>query len=160
MWDLAKSFPGMKAVNTGFGGSEIRDVTHFADRLIFNHQPNVIVFYAGDNDISSSRTPDQVLADFKAFVDAAHARLPKTPVYFISIKPSPARWAKYETQTKANALVKAMCEKDQWLGYIDVVPLLLGGDGKPVEEYYAKDGLHLSPDGYDLLSKLVIRSID
>jgi lysophospholipase L1-like esterase len=160
LWDLTRSFPGMKTVNSGFGGSEIRDVTHFADRLIFKHKPDMIIVYAGDNDLNSGRTPDQVLADFKAFVEVAHAKSPETPVWFISIKPSPARWTQYDTQTKANALVKALCAKDDWLGYIDVVPLMLGEDGKPRKELYAKDGLHLSPAGYEAVSRLVLETVD
>ena len=35
LWDLAKSFPDWKVTNSGFGGSEIRDSTLFADRLIY-----------------------------------------------------------------------------------------------------------------------------
>src|SRR4029078_1369134 len=114
-----------------------------------------IVFYAGDNDINSRRTPEQVLADFRAFVEAAHKAVPKARVDFIAIKPSLARWVQFETQSKANALVKAVCEKDERLAYIDVVPALLGPDGKPRPDMYAKDGLHLSPAGYEVLSKLV-----
>src|SRR5262245_14528035 len=37
LWDLSTAFP--KATNSGFGGSEIRDVTHFADRIILKHEP-------------------------------------------------------------------------------------------------------------------------
>src|SRR6478752_5359555 len=43
LWDLARSFPDWKATNSGFGGSEIRDVTRFADRLVFKHEPRAIV---------------------------------------------------------------------------------------------------------------------
>jgi lysophospholipase L1-like esterase len=160
LWDLKKSYPRLNAVNSGFGGSEIRDVTHFADRLVFKHQPFGIIFYAGDNDINSGRTPEQVVSDFKAFADAAHAKLPETHIYFISIKPSPARWAQFEKQSKANELVKSLCEKCGWVSYIDLVPHLLGADGKPIPDLYAKDGLHLSPAGYEVLSKLVGKSVD
>jgi hypothetical protein len=155
LWDLAKSFPDWKATNCGFGGSEIRDVTHFADRLVFKHEPRAIVFYAGDNDVNSGRTPEQVLADFEVFTEATHKVLPKTRIYFIAIKPSPARWKKYEVQTKANALVKEFCAKDQRLAYIDAVTPLLGKDDKPRDELYVKDRLHLSPTGYEILVEAV-----
>jgi hypothetical protein len=155
LWDLVKSFPDWKATNSGFGGSEIRDVTHFADRLVFKHEPRAIVFYAGDNDINSGRMPEQVLADFQAFAEVAQKVLPKTRIYFIAIKPSPARWAKYEVQSNANALVKEFCAKHDRLSYVDVVRLLLGPEGKPREELYVKDRLHLSPAGYKILTDAV-----
>jgi len=153
LWDLTTAFP--KATNSGFGGSEIRDVTHFADRIILKHEPRVIVFYAGDNDVKSGRTPQQVDEDFEAFVSAVHKQLPKTKVYFISIKPSVARWSLFDVQTKANKLVKDFCERDERLGYIDVVPAMLGKDGNPVPELFVKDGLHLTPKGYEIFNEAV-----
>lgn len=152
LWDLDKSFPDWKATNSGFGGSEIRDVTHFADRLILKHEPRAIVFYAGDNDTKSGRTPDQVVSDFRAFVATVRKALPKTRVYFIAIKPSPARWELFDIQTRANALVKELCARDDGLGYVDVVPPMLGKDGRPREELFVKDRLHLSPAGYEILA--------
>ena len=159
LWDLDESFPDWKVTNSGFGGSEIRDVTRFADRLILKHEPRTVVLYAGDNDINSGRTPDQVLGDFRALVETIHKALPRTRVLFIAIKPSPARWAKYEAQTKANVLVKDFCAKDDRLGYIDVVAAMLDRDGKPREELYVKDRLHLSPAGYEILNEAVRKAV-
>lgn len=159
LWDLARSFPDWRATNSGFGGSEIRDVTHFADRLIFKHEPRAIVFYAGDNDVNSRRTPEQVLADFRAFVEAIRKKLPAARIYFIAIKPSPSRWKQFETQSQANKSVREYCAGDDRLTYIDIVPLLLGTDGLPREELYAKDQLHLSPDGYELLTSAVRKAV-
>jgi GDSL-like Lipase/Acylhydrolase family len=159
LWDVAKAFPDWKVTNSGFGGSEIRDVAHFADRIILKPEPRAIVFYAGDNDINSRRTPEQVLADFQAFAEVVHKRLPKTRIYFIPIKPSIARWKLFEEQTKANEIVKAFCAKDERLGYIDIVPAMLGKDGKPVPELFVTDGLHLSPKGYEILNEAVRKDV-
>jgi GDSL-like Lipase/Acylhydrolase family len=155
LWDLAKSFPDWKATNSGFGGSEIRDSTLFADRLIVKHEPKVIVFYAGDNDVSTGRKPEQVLADFQAFAKHVREKLPKTRIYFLSIKSSIARWKQFETQSKANALVKELCAKDERLTYVDMVAVTLGADGQPKPEFFVKDGLHLSEEGYRAWSTAV-----
>ena len=61
LWKLQEPFPG--AINVGFGGSVIRDSTHFAGRIILPHEPARIFFYAGDNDVASKRTPEQVRDD-------------------------------------------------------------------------------------------------
>jgi lysophospholipase L1-like esterase len=157
LWDLGSAFP--KATNSGFGGSEIRDVTHFADRIILKHEPRAIVFYAGDNDIKSGRSAQQVKEDFEAFTDVVHKRLPKTKVFFISVKPSIARWSLIDVQTKANDLVKQFCARDARLGYIDVVPAMLGKDGKPDPDLFVKDGLHLSPKGYEIFNEAVRKAV-
>jgi lysophospholipase L1-like esterase len=157
LWDLSAAFPN--ATNSGFGGSEIRDVTHFAERIILKHDPRAIVIYAGDNDIKSGRTAQQVKEDFEAFTEVVHKQLPKTKVFFISVKPSIARWSLFDVQTKANELVKKFCARDERLGYIDVVPAMLGKDGKPILDLFVKDGLHLSPKGYEILNDAVNKAV-
>jgi lysophospholipase L1-like esterase len=151
LWDLETSFPGAGYVNVGFGGSEVRDCTHFAGRLVTKHKPRAVVFYAGDNDLNSGRSPTQVRDDFRAFVKA----VPDARIIFIAVKPSPKRWALYATQAEANRLVKAVCESDPRLKYLDVVSPMLGGDGRPRPELFVKDELHLSPAGYAVWVPLV-----
>jgi lysophospholipase L1-like esterase len=155
MWEVAKAFPELKPINSGFGGSEIRDSTQFADRIILNHEPRAIVFYAGDNDINSGRSPEQVLSDFKTFAEVIHKKLAKTKIYFISIRPTVSRWKQFDKQTTANKLVKEFCDKDEHLAFIDVVKPLLGDDGKPRSELLLIDMLHLNTKGYEVLNEAV-----
>jgi hypothetical protein len=77
---LQKDFPGVKAVNRGFGGSELADSVFYADRIVIPYQPRLVVLYAGENDLQNGRAPEAVLADFKAFVAKVHAALPKTRI--------------------------------------------------------------------------------
>ena len=160
LWNLAKSFPDRKYVNVGFGGSEIRDTTHFVDRILVPFEPKAIVFYAGDNDIAKKRTPEQVRDDFAAFVKAVRAKLPKAKIYYLPVKPSIARWSMYEVQTKANAHVKAACNAEKLLEYIDIVPVTLGADGKPKPEFFVKDGLHMSEAGYAAWTAVVKKALE
>jgi lysophospholipase L1-like esterase len=144
LWKLDESFPGQGYVNVGFGGSELRDCTHFAPRLIVPLKPRAVVLYAGDNDLNAGRTPRQVADDFAAFCTA----VPDARILFVAVKPSPKRWAIYANQQEANRLVKAACERNPWLRFVDVVPPMLGPDGRPRPELFAADELHLSPAGY------------
>src|SRR5262245_678849 len=131
-WDVKKWFPDATHVNVGFGGSVIADSMHFAPRIITPHKPSTIVFYAGDHDIGRGNKPEQVLADFKAFVAAGRKDNPNCRVLFVAIKPSIARWKLFDVQQKANALVKEFCAKGEGLVYVDIVPLMLGSDGRPI----------------------------
>jgi lysophospholipase L1-like esterase len=153
LWKLDKAFPG--ATNVGFGGSQIRDSAHFASRIILPYEPSVIVFYAGDNDIASKRTPNQVLEDFREFAKKIHDASPKTRILFLAIKPSVKRWEMHDQQLSANALVKEFCAKDSRLVYLDTVTIMLDSDGKPMPDLFVKDGLHLSDKGYALWNELV-----
>lgn len=149
LWDVAKAFPDLPAVNVGFGGSQIPDCTFFVARLVAPLEPKTVVFYAGDNDISGGRTPEQVRNDFAAFVAAVHAKAPTCRILFLSVKPSGSRWKLYEKQQAANELVKEACSKNMLLRYVDVGTPLLGTDGKPDPDLFVKDQLHLSPKGYE-----------
>ncbi len=155
LWDLAKSFPDLPAVNHGFGGSQIADCTHFAERLVLKAKPRVVVFYAGDNDIAAGKSGFQVEADFRAFAGAVHRALPKTKVIFLAVKPTPSRWALFDVQKRANALVASFCKGNDWLHFVDVVGPMLGHDGRLRAELYATDGLHLNAAGYKVWTDLL-----
>lgn len=154
-WDLPKSFPELKAINRGFGGSQIADSVHFAPRLVLKHEPRTIVFYAGDNDLGAKKSPQQVFEDFQAFVKLVRAALPETKIIFVGIKPSPSRWKIVDQQREANGLIQQFCAKDQRLVFLDVFPAMLGEDGMPRAELYAKDNLHLSDKGYQVWNDLL-----
>ena len=155
MWDLAASFPGRPVLNRGFGGTQILDSVRHVDRLVIRHKPATVVFYAGDNDLSAGRTPQQVLADFEAFVARVQAALPATRIAFIAIKPSIARWALIARVREANRLVREVCDRDDRLGFVDVDAAMIGWDGQPRPELFVKDGLHMSPKGYEIWNMLV-----
>ncbi len=155
LWKLDKSFPDRATINRGFGGSEIADSVHFADRIVLKYQPRTIVFYAGDNDTAHGKSPEQVANDFKEFVKIVHEKLPKTKILFIAIKPSLARWKLAETIQKANGLIRSQCEKNEQLEFIDVWKPMLGEDGRPQAELFLKDGLHMNEQGYKIWASLI-----
>jgi lysophospholipase L1-like esterase len=151
-WNLKESFPelGAQAINRGFGGSLAADSTRYADRIVIRYKPRMVVFYAGDNDVEANHTPQQIADDFTAFERKVHAALPETQIVFISIKPSIRRFPWIEQIKGANALVKQYCATHPHLTFVDIVPQMLGSDGKPRTELLVEDGLHMSPAGYKI----------
>lgn len=158
-WDLKKYFPDSSYVNVGFGGSVIADSAHFAQRIILPYKPSTIVFYAGDNDIAAGLKGEQVVEDFRSFVSIVRKDNPSCKVLFLAVKPSIARWKMFEEQKKANSLVRLFCEKGDRLAYVDTVTPMLGEDGKPPADLFVKDGLHLSPKGYELWTSIVNKAL-
>jgi lysophospholipase L1-like esterase len=155
-WDLAKYFPEHPLINRGFGGSQIIDSIHFADRIILKHRPRTVIVYAGDNDIAAGKTPEMVAADFRLLVETIHSQLPQTKIVFIAIKPSISRWKMADSMKAANALISTYCDRDESLSYVDIWQPMLGEDGRPRRELFIKDGLHLSHAGYQLWTKRVL----
>ena len=159
-WDLNQSFPGANMINRGFGGSEIADSIHFADRIVFPYAPVKIVLYAGDNDISRGKTAAQVVKDFGTFVKRVHAKFPKTEIIFIAIKPSLKRWGLVTQMREANQQIKTLCDQHDLLVFADIDTPMIGDDGKPQPKLFVKDGLHLSPAGYALWKKVLSPHLD
>lgn len=61
LWNtLAQDFPQHRVINRGFGGSQIADSTHFAERIIFPFAPRMILLRAGGNDIHAGKSPELV----------------------------------------------------------------------------------------------------
>ena len=152
---LDKDFPNQPIINRGFGGNEIADSTHFADRIIFPYRPKMIFLRAGGNDIHNGKSPEQVFEDFKAFVSTVHAKLPDTQINFISLSPSIARWRERDANKKLNALIEGYIKGKPRLKYIDTWSIPLDGSGHPRPELFVEDKLHFSPEGYKLLIERV-----
>lgn len=155
---LKEDFPNRTVINRGFGGSTVWEVDDYFERIITPYHPKQIVFYAGDNDLAAKRTPDQVYADFLIFMQKKDRDLGKTPVWFISVKPSKLRWDIEDKMTEVNRKVKALADKREDLAYIDIVPVMLKPDGSP-KDIFREDRLHMLPEGYKLWTPIVETSL-
>ncbi|MCB1277439.1 GDSL-type esterase/lipase family protein [Prosthecobacter sp.] len=154
-WEsLSKRFSKTPVLNRGFGGSQISDLVHFADRVVIKYKPKQIYLNSGGNDLHYGRTPEEVLASFEAFATKVHQDLPQTKLAFISIPTAPSRQDDVELVKKTNGLISAWCAKNG-VEFIDIFPHLLGADGKPRPELYVEDKLHFSEAGYDVVTSAI-----
>jgi len=154
-WDLPKAFPGLDAVNRGFGGSNLSDTVHFFERIVVPHRPRTIVVYAGDNDLGKGFSAEAVAEQFHLLLEKRKKSLPDSQLIFIGIKPSIKRWNLIEPLRKANSLIQAECEATPLTTFVDIDKPMIGEDGKPQTDLYAADGLHLSEKGYSLWNDLL-----
>lgn len=150
LWQTAESFPGLPVINRGFGGSQISNVNHYAQQIVVKYKPRLIVFYAGDNDIASGKSSQQVADDFATFVDLVRADLPEVTIIYLPIKPSLARWKMWPQMQKANQLIADRWQRDKHFEYVDTATPMLGDDGQPRSELFLDDGLHMNPAGYEV----------
>ncbi|HWB02656.1 MAG TPA: GDSL-type esterase/lipase family protein [Verrucomicrobiales bacterium] len=156
MWkSLAADYPDHKVINHGFGGSEIADATHFADRLIFPVEPRVIFLRSGGNDIHNGKSPQQVLEDYKQFVSTVHAKLPQTQIVYIGLAPTIARIKEVDKGNELMALIKTFTATNPKLKFIDTADTTPGPDGKPRADLFIADGLHFNDAGYKILAERV-----
>lgn len=155
LWDLAKSFPEQATINRGFGGSQMRDVLQYKDRIVFAYQPSTIVLYEGDNDIHHGASPTQVVKEVKTFAAEVRKRLPDSKLIVLGIKPSLARWQLWPQMKQANDELAAYCATTPGCHFVDVSRVMLDNAGQPLAALFDEDGLHLNAQGYERWSALV-----
>jgi len=153
--DLTQVFAKYNALNRGIGGAVINDITFYLNDVVFPYQPRQIVLYVGENDIVNDNvTADTVLNRTIALYRAIRAKLPNTPIAYISIKPSPSRDKFRNKAVASNELIKKFLAGESNTTYIDIFPQMLK-DGKSRNELFVGDMLHMNRDGYAIWEKAV-----
>ena len=157
MWkNLDEYFPKSKILNRGFGGSLMSDLVYYAEDLILKYKPSKVFIYEGDNDISSGKTTETILADYKTLIDRIRKESPKTKIYLFSAKPSLARWKMKDQYLDLNSQLKEYCEGDSKLTFVNTWDIMLKGKDQPVrDDIFIQDGLHMNKTGYDLWASVV-----
>ena len=150
---LAQDMAPLPVLNRGFGGSSIADVNRYFDRVVAPYRPRAIVFYAGENDLDSGRAPGEAAREVGRFLDAKRRALGDAPVFFISAKPSKARFGQLGRQAELNNAIRSLASTRRDLVFVDVVPAMLSG-GQP-RELFVEDGLHMTPAGYAIWRDIV-----
>lgn len=155
--DVQDYFPSYPVLNRGFGGSTLPDVIRYADDIIFPYQPKQILVYCGENDMASSDTvtAQVVLARFKELFFLIRKKLPKVPIVFISMKPSPSRHLIQGKIREGNTLIAAFIKKQKRAGFIDVYKEMVDDEGKPMADLFIEDNLHMNKKGYAIWQKLI-----
>jgi len=157
---LDADFPDHEVVNLGFGGSTLAACTWFFERAMQGYFPKALVIYAGDNDLGDGRHPEEILIFFQQLMAKASTLFGNTPCFFVSLKPSPARWQmedqfKYTNNLIENEIIK---QNANWK-FINVFKRMLDKSGKPMSKLYAPDGLHLGPFGYELWRETITEAL-
>ena len=152
---LADDMQPLPVINRGFGGSTMRDLNHFRDRIVAPYAPKLVVVYEGDNDIGVGRSPEVILAEFDDFIAYVRATLPDADICFLAIKPSLARAHLWSTMATTNRALEARAASADDLCYIDIATPMLKDDGTAEPSLFVDDGLHMNEKGYAIWARAV-----
>jgi lysophospholipase L1-like esterase len=155
--DVQSYFPDFTILNRGFGGSSLPDVIRYADRIIFPYQPKQVVIYCGDNDLASSDavTAQTVYYRFTRLFQIIRSKMPDVNIVYISIKPSPSRARLMKKAEAANNQIRQFLTNQKNASFVDVYHLMLNKEGKPIDEIFLSDKLHMNAKGYAIWKKAI-----
>lgn len=156
-WKSLKSdFPTYNTLNRGFGGSEMSDLLHYANQLIIQYSPKEIFIYEGDNDLNSGKSASEILKTADQLLSLIRAQLPKNvKVFFISAKPSLARWALKEKYLDYNKQLEAWTKTKKKVTFVDVWTPLVDAQSEVLKDIFIADGLHLNETGYKIWTNAI-----
>lgn len=149
LWsNLYNIYKDFSPINLGFGGSTLAACSWYFDKIFSNIDAKAIVIYAGDNDISDGRHPEEIVLFFMSLLLQIRQKYGGIPVSFISIKPSVTRWNLAGSIHYANLKIKEYIETVENCYYIDIYDAMLNETCAPNTAYFYEDGLHINDAGY------------
>jgi hypothetical protein len=158
LWEtLPEDMLPFNVIKRGYGGAKLTDFAVYADRIINPHECSAIVLFIA-NDISGSpedKSPDEVANLFRIVLKTIRRKHKDTPVFWIGITPTPSRWNVWPEINSANSLIRNICEKNRNAYYIRTDHIFINKDGKPREELFVSDKLHLNANGYKIWTGIV-----
>jgi lysophospholipase L1-like esterase len=156
LWkNLPEQMDPLPVFNRAFGGSQTHEILAYMDRIVQPYKPKIIVYYCGSNDINANVSPARIASNFRDFVERVRKDLPQTRIFYVSIIRAPQKMNRWAEVDEVNGLVKAFCEKEKGLGYIDVNPALFDQTGQPRLELYLPDKLHFLDPAYVEFTKII-----
>ncbi len=158
LWDeIGRDMQPYNVIQRGYGGARLSDFAVYADRIIYPHPCSAIVLFIA-NDISGSdsdKSPAEVAKLFRKTLYIIRRKYKDTPVFWISITPTAARWHVWPEIKEANQLISRVCRNHHNTYFISTEQAFLTKEGLPRTELFLDDKLHLNRDGYRAWSGII-----
>ena len=164
-WEtLATDFDTLSqlVLNRGFGGSTLMQVNYFFDDVVTPHQPELVVLYCGENDITDGYKAQDVLESFRTFLRLLFKKTPHSKVLYVSMKPSPARWHLWPEFERGNQLISKLIDRlnNPNIRYFDIAPSMINPTtGYTDGNIFVSDSLHMNALGYERWQEALLPEI-
>ncbi|MBN1143870.1 MAG: hypothetical protein JXA72_05580 [Bacteroidales bacterium] len=159
---LSRDMAPYPVIQRGYGGAKWSDLEFYAPRIIYPHPCRAIVFFVA-NDITGGvddKSPEEVLQLFVSTLAIIRDRFKDVSVFWITTNPCSSRWKAWPAIFRANNLIIRHCLAAANTYYIPTDLAFLGANGKPNDELFKEDKLHLNEKGYALWAQIIKRELD
>ncbi len=157
LWStLSVDIPELNTMNTGFGGSTYKELAHYKFELITKYQPDIVVVYEGDNDVTGAESAAEITDIAKVFYEDLMKELPDAKIFVLAAKPSPLRWHLKSKYDELNTLMHAYTMQHEQLNYIDIWSPMIGPNQRPLPHIFISDSLHMNAQGYEIWTETIV----
>ena len=166
LYKLDDYYEDFKVVNSGKSGYKTTDILDNIDTMVYDYNPTKIFLLIGINDfLDKDVNPDEVYENITKIIENIQKNRKYAKIYVESIYPTchhdDEKVNLSETNKRPNKEIKKINKnlenycKDNNITFIDIYSKLIDEEGE-LNLDYTVDGLHLSKEGYDIVSKTLM----
>lgn len=164
-YDIEKYFPNIDIkYNSGVAGSTSESLMWFCDEAVIKYKPSILVMLVGTNDLGNTnmRSPREIALNVKKIVDLVKGNLTNIKIIVISTLPcneelhgeAAGKFMRTNSNIRVlNEEYKEALKVFDNVTFIDIFEQFLNKDTNNIKDNFSEDGLHLTKEGYDLLTK-------
>lgn len=164
-YDLDEYYNDLPVVNSGISGNKTKDLLNDLNNRVYQYNPSKVFLLIGTNDIQSKVEEDVIVNNIKKILEDIHENRPYAKLYLEAIYPVDEGSSGAQDRTNKeiqsiNASLEDYCKKND-ITFIDMYDLLLDpeSDKDRLFEDYSKDGLHISDEGYEVITEKLMKYI-
>lgn len=164
-YDLDEYYNDLPVVNSGISGNKTKDLLNDLNNRVYQYNPSKVFLLIGTNDIQSKVEEDVIVNNIKKILEDIHENRPYAKLYLEAIYPVDEGSSGAQDRTNKeiqsiNASLEDYCKKND-ITFIDMYDLLLDpeSDNDRLFEDYSKDGLHISDEGYEVITEELMKYI-
>ena len=164
LYDLNKYYDGLPVVNSGISGETTDDIVKNLQDRVYKYNPSKVIILIGINDIERKISKEKTIENITKIVTQIKDNKPDCEIYLESIYPvnnsNEEKINHSMVGIRTNEQVKSLNEdlvklsKKEKINYIDLYDKLLDKNGNLKIEY-TKEGLHMSDEGYEIITKYI-----
>jgi lysophospholipase L1-like esterase len=154
---LAEDMAPWPTIRRGYGGARFSDLAVFLDRLVNPHQFSALVIFVG-NDIAGKpedKSPEEVVAIFEHMIAEFRKKYPSQPIFLLAVTPTSSRLEVWPVVNRMNGMLDESCSKQPNVFFLKTADRFLDANGKPKDELFIADRLHLNREGYRIWAEIL-----
>lgn len=168
-YDLKEYYEDYPVVNSGVSGDYTSSIVKDMKKRVYDYNPSKVFLLIGINDLRKGKDVSEIVSNTKEIIKLIKENRPYSEIYLESIYPinktdddkisDSVKDIEFDNEKiiEVNDLLKDLA-KDEKITYVDLYNKLIDADGN-LNISYTKDGLHISSEGYEFITKELMKYI-
>ena len=164
-YDLDEYYNDLPVVNSGISGNQTKTILDNLKERAYQYNPSKVFLLIGTNDIQAGVKEEEIIQNIEDILSGLKKNRPYAELYLEAIYPVDEGSSGAQDRTNKeiqsiNASLEDYCKKND-ITFIDMYDLLLDpeSDKDRLFEDYSKDGLHISDEGYEVITEKIMKYI-